>query len=190
MDSLWWIVVRMQDGFGRALARAVKRFRFRGMAVWQFVLDLIPSSAARVDGVIAARMSRDQLDRIELSFPPSAISAIFERVGMMLPENKSWSPGLRVWGDEKTDDVQIGIRDAHIEDVQFRLNVADLRMPLVGSICLLARDFECVLVTRKGAILQPHTESVLRAITHSDAARFVANPEQVLREAIQTDPEP
>lgn len=38
------------------------------MARWQFVLDLIPSSVATVNGVVAARMSRDQLDAIELKF--------------------------------------------------------------------------------------------------------------------------
>lgn len=160
------------------------------MALWQFVCDLIPSSAARIDGVIAARMHRDQLDCIELSFSPSTITAIFERVRMMLPEKQSWSPNIRIWGDERTDDVQIGVREAAIDDVQFRLNVAKLRMPLVGNICALAREFECVLATRSGAIIRPYSESVVRAITRSDAARFVNDPERYLREAIQKDPEP
>ncbi|MGY5800702.1 hypothetical protein ACXHMN_05145 [Rhizobium sp. LEGMi12c] len=171
------------------LATALKRIKFRLMAVWQFVCDLLPSSAARIDGVIAARMSREQLDGIELAFSPSAASAIFERVCLLLPEKQSWYPDLRIWGDEKTDDVQIGVREAQIEGVQFRLNVADLRMPLVGDICLLARDFECVLATRGGAILRPYSESVVRAIMQSDAACYVRNPEGYLREAIQRDPE-
>jgi len=159
------------------------------MAVWQFVCDLIPSSAAKIDGVIAARMSREQLDGVELGFPPLATSAIFERVSMLLPEQQSWSPDLRIWGDEKTDDVQIGVRDAQIVDVQFRLNAADLRMPLVAGICLLARDLNCVLATRGGAILRPNSESVVRAIMQSDAARYVRDPERYLREAIQRDPD-
>jgi len=134
-------------------------------------------------------MSREQLDGVELGFLPLAASVIFERVGMLLPEKQSWSPDLRIWGDEKTDDVQIGVRAAQIEDVQFRLNVADLRMPLVAGICLLARDLRCVLATRGGAILQPNSESVVRAIMQSDAARYVRNPERYLHEAVQWGPE-
>ncbi|ULR43422.1 hypothetical protein [Rhizobium sp. K102] len=93
-------------------------------------------------------------------------------------------------GDEKTDDVQIGFRGTIIEDVQFRLNVGDLSLPLVGRICALARAFDCVFALRSGAIIRPYSEVLVRAITQSDAARFVGEPERYLREAIQRDPEP
>ncbi|MCQ1780415.1 hypothetical protein NOJ05_24655 [Neorhizobium galegae] len=150
------------------------------MAAWQFALDLIPSAAAGVDGVVAARMTRGQLDEVELRFSPSVTGAIFERVGMMLPETKSWSPDLRIWGYEEVDDVQIWLRGTEIEHVQFRLNVADPSIPLVEEICSLAREVSCVLATRAGAILRPHPEVVLRAITRSEAARFVKDPEEYL----------
>ncbi len=159
------------------------------MALWQFVFDVIPSSAATIDGVVAARMTRDQLDAIELNFSRPNIEAILERVGMMLPEKQSWSPELRIWGDEKTDDVQISFRGVAIENIQFRLNVPDLSLPLIDSICTLAREIDCVLATRNGAIIRPYCETLLRAITRSNAARFVSDPERYLAEAIQRDPE-
>ncbi|MGV1834758.1 hypothetical protein ACQZ6C_08360 [Rhizobium rhizogenes] len=160
------------------------------MALWQFVFDLIPSSAATINGVVAARMNRDQLDAIELNFSRPNVEAIFEHVGMMLPEKQSWAPDLRIWGDEKTDDVQIYLRGATIEGVQFRLNVPDLSLPLVGKICALAREFDCVLATRNGAIIRPNSQTLVRAITQSGAARFVSDPERYLREVIQWDAEP
>jgi len=160
------------------------------MALWQFVFDLIPSSAAAVSGVVAARMNRDQLDAIELNFSKQTIDAIFERVGAMLSEKQSWAPDLRIWGNEKTDDVQISIRGTAIEHVQFRLDVSDLSLPLTGSICALARELGCVFATRSGAIIRPHTEALVRAITQSEATQFVSDPEGYLREAIQSDPEP
>lgn len=159
------------------------------MALWQFVCNLVPLSAARVDGMIAARMSRNQLDAVKLSFSQSAASAIFECLEQMLPEKQSWCSSLRIWGDEQTDDVQIGFRDGEIEDVQFRLNVANLRLPLVGGVCLLARDFECVFATRGGAIFRPYSESFMRAILKSDAARYVKDPRRYLLEFVQADPE-
>jgi hypothetical protein len=160
------------------------------MAIWQFVFDLIPSSVATVNGVVAARMSRDQLDAIELKFSQATIDAIVEGAGMMLPEKQSWAPDLRIWGDEKTNDVQIGFRGTIIENVQFRLNVGDLSLPLVGKICALARAFDCVFASTSGAIIRPYSEVLVRTITQSDAARYVGDPERYLREAIQCDPEP
>ena len=160
------------------------------MALWQFVFDLIPSSVATLNGVVAARVSRDKLDSIELIFPQQTIDAIVERVGVMLPEKQSWAPDLRIWGDEKTDDVQISFRATIIEDVQFRLNVGDLSLPLIGRICDLARTLNCVFVSRSGAIIRPYSEPLVREITQSDAARFVGDPELYIREAIQRDPKP
>jgi hypothetical protein len=160
------------------------------MALWQFVFDLFPMSAATVEGAVAVRMSRDQLDAIKLNFPQATIDGIVEGVGKMLPEKKSWAPNMRIWGDEKADDVQIYFDGSTIESAQFRLNVANLSLPLVSEACVLARTFDCVFATRKGAIIRPHNAALIRAITQSDAARFVTDPERFLSEAIQSDQEP
>ncbi|OCJ00368.1 hypothetical protein A6U86_12215 [Rhizobium sp. AC27/96] len=160
------------------------------MALRQFVFNLIPSSATTISGVAAARMSRDQLDAIELNFSQQTIDAISERVGMMLPEGQSWASDIRIWGDDKTDDVQIAFEGTAIEQIQFRLDVSNLSLALVGSICALAREFNCVFATRSGGIIRPRSGALIRAITQSEAARFVSDPEGYLREAVELDPEP
>lgn len=159
------------------------------MALWQFVFDLIPSSAATINGMVAARMSRDQLDAIELGFSEPAAGAIFERVGMMLPEIRSWGRGLRIYGNEDADDVKISFEGTTIEEVQFRLNVTDLSSALIGDVCAFARELNCVFATRSGAIIRPYSAALVRAITQSDAARFVSDPERYLREIAQRDSE-
>ena len=160
------------------------------MAVWQFSFDLIPSSAATISGVVAARMNRDQIDAVELDFDGPTADAMFARVGTILPEKRSWHANLRIWGDEKTDDVQICVSGMTIKEVQFRLNVADLSLSLVGAISALAREFDCVFATRSGAIIRPYSEALVRMIMLSDAARFVSDPARYLAEAAQRDPEP
>lgn len=157
------------------------------MALWQFVLDLVPASAANVAGVVAARLSREQLDAVALAFSSADAEALFAKLGTLLPEKQSWSSRLRIWGDEKTDDIQVGLRGNAIEDVRFRVNVGQLSLPLVGDICTLARHFNCVLATTDGAIIQPTREAVVRAIAQSRAMHFVRDPERFLREAIRLD---
>ena len=160
------------------------------MAIWQFVFDLIPSSAATIHGVVAARMSRDQLDAIQLKLSGPTADAMFARVGAILPERQAWAADLRVWGDDQAHDVQIVTSGSMISEVQIRLNVADLSLSLVGDICAFAREFDCVFATRSGAIVRPYSEALFRTITLSDAARFVSEPERFLAEAVQRDPEP
>ena len=159
------------------------------MAAWQFVMDLVPISAANVAGVTAARMSRDQLDEIRLNFSTSQTELLLSRLESLLPEKKSWSASLRIWGDEKTDDIQVGLDGEIIEDVRFRLNVANLCLSLVGGICSLAHDLDCRLVAVDGGIIKPSHEAVVRAVMQSRAMQFVQDPEGFLKEALRLDRE-
>jgi len=157
------------------------------MALWQFVLDLVPASAATVAGMPAARMSREQLDAIAMNFSSAEAEALFAQLEKLLPEKQSWSSRLRIWGDEATDDIQVRLDEQAIEDVRFRLNVGELSLSLVGGICAVARRFSCVLATTDGAIIQPSREAVMRGIMQSRAIHFVRDPEGFLREATRLD---
>lgn len=157
------------------------------MAVWQFVLDLVPASAAVVAGVPAARMSCEQLDAARLRLSSADTVMLFAQVDALLPENKSWSARLRIWGDEETDDIQIGLSNEVAEDVRFRLDVSRLSLPLVGGICALARHFNCVLATPDGAIIQPKREAIIRTILQSPSMRFVRDPQEFLENALRLD---
>jgi hypothetical protein len=147
------------------------------MAVWQFVINLIPASAARIAGVNAARMSRAQLDQVVLALPIAEADVLFAKLDMLLPEKPRSYTGLRVWGDEPADDIQV------------RFDVADLSLPLIGGVCDLARHFDCVFATPEGAIIQPSREAVIRTVLQSDAAHFVQDPQGLIEKAARLDRE-
>ena len=109
------------------------------MAVWQFVINLIPASAARIAGVHAARMSRGQLEEVVLALPIAKADALFAKLDMLLPEKPRSYTGLRVWGDEPNDDIQVSFDEQYIEEIQVRFDVADISLPLIGGVCELAQ---------------------------------------------------
>ena len=157
------------------------------MALWQFTLDLIPSSAAKVNGVDAIQMTREQLDEIEPEIPTQKKASLFQRLDALLSEKEPWSPDLRIWGDEKSHDVQIWLEGGRIESFQLRLDVANPSFPIIDGMCSLARDLQCVFAAREGAIIQPSAEAIARAVMQSPAMRFVRDPEGFIRAAIQSD---
>ncbi|WP_152567965.1 hypothetical protein [Sphingopyxis sp. LC81] len=157
------------------------------MAAWQFTLDLIPSSAARLNGVDAIRMTREQLDEIEPEISVEKLPGLFQALSRLLPEKESWAPDLHIWGDEKSHDVQIWFEGDRVEGIQLRLDVANPSFPLVSGMCGLARDLQCVFAAREGAIIQPSAEAVVRAVMQSPAMRFVRDPQAYIEAAIQAD---
>ena len=132
-------------------------------------------------------MTREQLDKIEPEVPVQKMASLFQRLGELLPEMEPWSPDLRIWGDEKSHDVQIWFEGDRIESFQLRLDVANPSFPLIDGMCGLARDLQCVFAATEGAIIQPSAEAIARAVIHSPAMRFVRDPEGFIRAAIQSD---
>jgi hypothetical protein len=158
------------------------------MALWQFTLDLIPAQAARVQGVEAIRLDPEQLDRITLGLSGDEEPELFDMLGKLMAERKGWTTKLRFYGDEESNDAQVSFDDTKVVNVQFRLDVYDLSLPLIGGICALARRFSCVLVCRAGgAVIQPSCEAILREVLQSPAARFVRDLEGYLADAIRLD---
>lgn len=134
-------------------------------------------------------MAREQLDAIRLEIPPGKLPALFEGLSELLSEKRSWSPGLRIWGDEQSHDVQVWSDGQAIESVQFRLDANNLSVPLMAGICDLARSLDCVFATAEGAIIQPTSEAMVREMLRSPAMQFVQDPEGFLEAAIRADRE-
>ena len=160
------------------------------MALWQFALDLIPVSAARVSGVEAIRLDDALHDMPLLNFSNTEIAELIDDLSTLLPEAQSWNSSLRIWGSEKSDDIQVGFEGSAIEFVQFRLDVSNLSFRLVGGICELAQRFGCLLAARDRAIIQPRIKPVIKAVLRSPAMKFVRDPEAYLAEAGLLDPLP
>ena len=135
------------------------------MAVWQFVINLIPASAARIAGVDAARMSRTQLEEAVLALPIAEADVLFTKLDALLPEKPR----------------------SYIEEIQVRFDVADISLPLIGGVCELAQYFDCVFATPEGAMIQPSREAVIRTVLQSDAAHFVQDPPGFIGKAVRLD---
>lgn len=134
-------------------------------------------------------MSHAQLDAIRLEIPSGKLPYLFEGLSELLSEKKSWSPSLRIWGDEKSHDVQVWSDGSTIESVQFRLDANNLSVSLMTGICDLARSLDCVFATADGAVIQPSSEAMVREMMRSPAMQFVQNPEGFLEAAIRADRE-
>ncbi len=108
---------------------------------------------------------------------------------MLLPEKPRSYTGLRVWGDEPADDIQVSFDEQFIEEIQVRFDVADISLPFIGGVCDLARHFDCVFATPEGAIIQPSREAVIRTVLQSEAAQFVQDPPGFIEKAVRLDRE-
>ena len=161
------------------------------MAIWQFRLNLIPEEVLLrryeiLPSVIPEDLAEDLPWWSDVQ-PPSG----FERqIDLILPQMKSWSESMRMWGTKGSDDAHVGYVDESekvVEDIQFRVDARTISPDLVRRICILAKYLGCALMTSDYEILAPDESMVLSAINNSIAKKFVDDPVSTLKSLDRPD---
>jgi hypothetical protein len=148
------------------------------VALWQYKPRIVP-----------AGVSRDRLVPDELCWvarqPPMGFEQSF---GAFAPEAASWSPSLRIWGDERGDAIFVSYSedDGSVEEIEARLDARAPNLARMERLCSIAQCLSAVFVHR-GRVLEPTLPSLRSAMETSLAARFVKNPAQTLRELPDPD---
>ncbi|MDB5575690.1 MAG: hypothetical protein JWR80_866 [Bradyrhizobium sp.] len=160
------------------------------MAVWQFELDPIPASAALIEGVPAIHLAPEVRDSLVLGLTPDERKELIALFDDLLPRQQAWSSGLRVWGNTRGTDIQLYLDDDGTDALKIRIDAKSFTTSFIDALCLLALTYDWVFLTERGAVLQPTSEAVLRALLNSPARRFVETPGVVLAEAAERMHEP
>lgn len=153
------------------------------MAIWQFRLDLIPANALRAKfGTIPVSIPQDLAEHFAWWSdvqPPVGLEA---RLDAILPKANSWSQEMLIWGDERGDTASICYdNNRKIEWIGFRVDVRQLSLSFVRSICRLAKELDCMLLTAKYHLIAPDDNVVLVAINQSTAKSYLDDPVSTLR---------
>jgi len=149
------------------------------MAIWQFGVILIPELAILAEcEAFPASIPMEMTDHLWWS-KQQAPKGFEKQIDLMLPQTKSWSDEMRIWGSESGNDAYVRYTDAEkkaVEEIAFRLDACDPPLDLIRMICGLAVQLSCVLLTVDSEVLQPVESEVLAAIRNSTAAKFVNDP--------------
>lgn len=153
------------------------------MALWQFKFYLVSAADARVDGVDAISLSREQAEGAKLRLNPDEQQHFLKDLSGLLPEKASWDAALRIWGDEKTDDIQIWFDGDAIAEAQVRLDMREPAIRLMDALCRLANRYDCVFLTDERLVIRPSTDILGRSSQRSAASDFARDPAGFLARA-------
>jgi len=157
------------------------------MAVWQFkftivpvagilrghgkMVDVLPQFAARTPDAIFA--DEDEFPNYWEGIDSTPMKELAER---LLPLAESWSDEATMYGNTKTDDIQIWE-----DSVDVRLDCSNLNLTLLDAIVSAAREWNCCLVLCEGGrIVSPNLQLLIDAVNASSAMKFVKNPKAFL----------
>ena len=154
------------------------------MAIWQCRLTLIPESVLLSKyEILPLAIPMELAEEFGWWSGNQPTTGFEQQIGSILPEAKSRSTSMRMWGHEESDDAHVLYSDNSkdtVEEIGFRLDANKISLKLVRRICLLARQLGCVLMTTDYELMVPEEAMVLAAVNRSTAKRFVHDPASTL----------
>jgi len=153
------------------------------MATWQVDLDLLPrKQLLTVFGEMPSVLTEDLREAAatwnEQLLPADCTS----RISKLLPEDKSWCPGIRMWGDEDGNRISLEHDDAGYPNAIFiRIDARDTSNRFLEGIVELANSIDAVFLAIEDLkIVEPRLELLVQQMKRSNGSRFVANPREFL----------
>ena len=159
------------------------------MAIWQFVVGLIPREWAKRDGNIPEMLydSEGCHDMSAAWKNNRPVVNLPELVSNVLPCAESWSDSLRIWGDQSRNDIQVGYEDDNVEFLMVRIDTREDTSHMCAKIVNLARALDCCLFFPAARSVTAADTAVLgTAVQNSRAARFSAAPHEFIEQLNRT----
>lgn len=159
------------------------------MAIWQFVVGLVPRTWIERDGN-APNMLYDDDGCHDMStawkYNQPAVN-LAELISRVLPPAKSWCDSLRIWGDLSGNDIQVGYEGDGVESLTARIDTREDTSNICAKIVELARALDCYLFfPSTHAVTAANVAVLSAALQNSRAARYSAAPYEFIERLSHT----
>ena len=158
------------------------------MATWQFDIDLVPrKQLLDMFGEMPSILNEGMLDAATIWREQQLPTDCESRISKLLPQDQSWSPQIRMWGEEDGNRISLVYGDAgNREAISVRIDVRNPNDQFFEDIVEFANSINAVfLVMEDWQIVEPGVDSLVIRMNQSNARRFVEDPYEYF-ESIRT----
>ena len=117
------------------------------MAVWQFKVQLIPTVWVERGNDVMTLFKEEGYEGIEAWKHRIDVEQIRSAIDMVLPRGKEWNKDLTLWGNEKSDDIQLWLDQQCIESLSIRFDLRDRNIALISNVVSLAKQLDLSIIT-------------------------------------------
>ena len=154
------------------------------MAIWQFIVGLVPARWCAIAGngpdLLVDSEGYSDLGSAWRKYQPDA--RFVSVISGILPTSAAWHEDLMCWGDNTRSDIQVWYEGTQVESVMVRIDTRTDTSRMCASVVELAHALDCSLYLADARlIIPPDVEELGKAISDSTAARFSAAPREFMR---------
>ena len=148
------------------------------MAVWQFLIELIPRDWAEENSYDAGPLQDDEGYATQIAWenrqPEIDVVPVLSRI---LPPAESWNKDLIFFGDNQSDDIEVWHHDQVIEGISMRIDLKKDVKRTVVKVVRAAKKLGCIFfIPEKGSFVEANEFALIKMVKESDASQFVDDP--------------
>ncbi len=153
------------------------------MAIWQFLASLVPRIWVEQDGnglemLYDGEGYNDTSSAWKNNQPTVNLAELISRV---LPPAESWCDSLRIWGDERRNDIQVSYEGGDVEEITIRIDTREDTSQMCFKLVELARALDCCLFLPSiHLIIKPEAALLKLALRSSEEALFSKAPREFI----------
>jgi hypothetical protein len=145
------------------------------VAIWQYDFLAIPrDELSAVVGGVPVALTAEQINELcpwQNSQPYPHFEVAF---GEWRPEMESWSTGLRMWGNEDSNRIDVSYKNELVTAIEFRVELRSLNIHFIEVIADFARKSNCLLLSLHSLVLiDPLRQNILLHLCRSPGANRV-----------------
>ena len=146
------------------------------MALWQFSLYLLPISAVQSpDGSLPLTLTTD-VDDVQWPEPTLDVRNIAGAFDDLLPRHVGWSEHQTAWGTPDESCIDLWKEPGESPFIEVRLDLRTVQRDFVERLVHTVARFDMIFVDNQGRLIAANVPEVGRAISESDALRFLRDP--------------
>ena len=137
------------------------------MAIYQFVFFLVPRSwVGSPEFSIGALFNEEGYVDTNAAWKAyGSVSELEKRFSSIFPENESGEVGIRIWGEEAGNDIQLFYSGDVVEAVQVRLDKRNLSYSSLSDIVEVSKRVKCsIFLPRKKIVIDPDSTQLMEFI--------------------------
>jgi hypothetical protein len=150
----------------------------RYVATWQFDSHLISrKKLVNLFGEVPSALDEEAFESV-ISWDGSPLPEDSEKViSSFSKEGKSWSPEIRMWGEESGNRIDLSFDAGRIDSIFVRVDVRNLSIQFLEGVITFSNYIDAVLlVMEDGGVIEPNLQTLVMRIKESNACRFVQDP--------------
>jgi hypothetical protein len=144
------------------------------MAIWQFLIELIPRDWAEENSYNAGLLQSDEGYATQIAWesrqPEIDVVPVLSRI---LPLAESWHKDLIFFGDNQSDDIEVWCQDQVIDGISIRIDLKKDVKRTVVKVVRAAKKLGCIFfIPEKESFVEANEFALIKMVKESDAAEL------------------